>query len=1279
MFSVDDLLVSHGYKRSKNPTNSSENQNDEVQHEDVGRRSGQATRNGLPNHPGAIPKTNKERRYQNDNDKPVIQPRQRNVYYEDFSGPGNVQGGLYDQSQLSRSSHSKRDKDPAYWRRQGQDFSGHGYPDRVDSETKEMAAACALSEDENESQCEIEERLDNMKMNTRETMKPGDYRWQNLNRETQNQPTAFGRHEFNTDNKERLLQDVCSGRQDIVTSHIKNKAQSFPRVSPPEKSNSAEVPSLVSSKHYKVNPELETLKHSEPPTKPKYGRPLKPPSYEFHQQTRGILETNSPQDDQQKRKTTFYVTKVNEPVQDSTLGPPLYIPPPCYKSPDQQSKNQHVPEEVPDYDTYFIKEMQLLEQSICITSESSVNQLQMEEEEQILYSSKTHVRNQERRLSSVQYIPFDDPRIRHIKVIHPTDHQMDNQTGDANNTDSNVYNKNSVEQEFYNSAFDVPDSVNIAIKCNQVSGSSRWFVESSVDQDSGTLSTQKGCYDTGNNLYCESPKGQPTAESSDATELSSETLTKVKTFEPGTEVQGKNHLKKKTNETIFCLVSVPVQSELNMPDSDRNNNVTQGASENDGSEDLNQDLKEQSLLSTSSTDLELQALTGNMTNKNESQKQAFQRTEFKQIHDFKSKEPTKHKEIQHSGSWPCNRYEDKETQTSFKEEPKIQQPVDGSQSRKPNTLTSGHLLKYGSSTTESAPSSSTDNRKSRPIPPPRKALGHPYKPSKTESSKTAVLNPKPGQSVSRTSSTGLPGRRSEPSFAHKEERKSPCSVKEAFGQFLLKPVSRRPWDAISELESFNKEIQEQEEKNEEDKENEKKQERNEEEEEKGKTEEKSCRADKVSLNHRCCAKLQNIKSSIPVFKKGADKSKPESENASKSSDARVPFSDLRNVRSEEREMDKPVKEKKGNVGLKQKQENARKMIKRAIGLHPMKSNVSGCSESKNCFNPFKNIHSTEASVENRKNKDSDKMKKAAGRNIPASETASVAPLSLTKKNQGRSEPNLRSVGRNVNEGTRILDPSTKKIPSNESLQARAVRILGIEVAVESLTADNKTLPNEDSDSDDMAESNELSNKKIPWAEMKTDMASKEKHIRGWLKKTFIGENILGSMKDQNSDEETGEQQRPGLSKHHKDHAHSAKSAVLPLAERKALPSNIEKKAKSPSKVTVPKQGKVASAASRAAMDRLARMKEVDSVARMRRLRVKNAGSSEDRDEEPEEEGNDANVGRTEFPRKQSQGSCVSKRIISLNKNERLDNKTPKKNGRNLLSSEVYDPSRVERV
>ncbi|XP_026527969.1 junctional protein associated with coronary artery disease [Notechis scutatus] len=1258
MFSVDDLLISHGYKQSQNPTNSSEDPGDRDQHEDTGRQSGQAPRNGLPVHPGAIPKTNKGIRYQNNDDNYfVIGERPKNVHQEDFSGPRNMQRGLYDQSQLSRSSYSKKESDPVVWTRQGQDFIAHDYSDRVDCETREKATACALFKGENKGQWEVEE-LENMRSNKQETMKPpGNHRRQSLKTETWKQPTAFGQREPYIDNKESLHQDVYLERQNTVASHVKNKPQSFPGFISPENSNSAEILALASSKQHKVKPELENLKYSEPATK--YGRPLKPPSYEFHQQSRGIVETNPPHEEQERRKT-----KIDKPGQDSTLEPPEYNPPPSYKSPGQQSKNQHVPEGVSDDAECFVKEMQVLEQSICTGTESLVNQLQMEEKVQILCSSKTQVKremSQERHQSSVQYIPFDDPRIRHFKVIHPADHQMEDQAEDANKS-SIIFCKNSMVQEFNNSHVHVPDSTNIAVKRSPVSDSSRWLVKSNADQDSCALCTQKDSYDTGNNLNTEFSKVKPYDQRPGATEVSSEILTKVKAFEPGTEIQGKNHLKKKTNETMFCLVSVPPQPELHMPVSSSETNKLY----------CNRHVKDQSFLSTSSSDSELQALAGNMLNKNVSEID-FQRLEFNQTNDHSGKQPPKPKKLEYSGSWPCSRYKDQQTQTSFREELPIQQPLHGSQLRKSNTLTNGHFLKYGSSTTESAPSSlPIGNWKGKPIPPLRKVQLK--KPDKPECPRSEI-NPKRVQNELHTTFTGLPGGEDKPSFAHKEERKSPCSVKEAFGQFLLKPVSRRPWDAISELESFNKEIQKQEERREDAKENEQKHER--EEKKMKKTEGKACRADDGSQEYGCGAERE-IKSVPSMFKKGTNKSKPESENVSNISDTRVASSDFRNVSSETREIDK-------SVGLKQKQENARKIIKQAIGLHPMKSNVSNPSDSENSSVPFKSINSREASVENQKDKDSDKLKKAAGRNIPEPETAPVAPLFFKRRNQRRSEPKLRSVGLDVKEGISIPNSSTKNIPPNESLKARAARILGIEVAVESLTADNK-----DSESDNMAHSSELSNKKIR-AEMKADMASsKGKPKISWPKSTFIGEDILGSVKEQCSGKgkltrEPSFWYHPDSSKRQEDRAYSLESAKLPLAERKSFPSNVEKKTRSTSKATLPVQGNVASAVSRAAMDRLARMKEVDSVSRMRRLSLKNARSAEDRDEDnkqvgkPEGKGSDSAVGHTEFPRKPSQGSCVSKRIISLNENEHLGNRNRKKSGRDLPSSEVYDPSRVERV
>lgn len=84
------------------------------------------------------------------------------------------------------------------------------------------------------------------------------------------------------------------------------------------------------------------------------------------------------------------------------------------------------------------------------------------------------------------------------------------------------------------------------------------------------------------------------------------------------------------------------------------------------------------------------------------------------------------------------------------------------------------------------------------------------------------------------------------------------------------------------------------------------------------------------------------------------------------------------------------------------------------------------------------------------------------------------------------------------------------------------------------------------------------------------------------------------------------------------------------------------------------QGKLTSPPSRTAMDRLVRMKEVDSVSRMRRLSIKSADSGEEVDEEkllkvPEERGS-----------KLASSGAVSKRVISLSENGCLGGMDKKK-------------------
>ncbi|KAF7245839.1 Junctional protein associated with coronary artery disease [Varanus komodoensis] len=1325
MFSVEDLLISHGYKLSKNPSNLYENRNDGFQPEVVD-SSSHGTLNGSSANSGAYVRSRKGemKSYPNDNEScHVLQGRRLGPsFHRDCAGSASThasEAGLHDQTHLGWSSRPKTDKDLAYWRRRGQDFTVLlGYTDKGNSEMKGMAAPCSLYGRDRESKWEMGGGAENMRrtgMPEKQNLS-ADYKWQRLRTESWNQPTKLGGLVPDGD-RERLLQDTYLARQGDVAgaSCAKGKSQSLPRVLSPEGPRCFEMPSLVNHKHSlgrtKTAPcppvSLEVSKHPDPVAhflplpKPKYGRPLKPPSYELHQQTRGSLEANSLQDDPRKDEAISYLTKLNEQIQDSCaqesgLEPPLYIPPPGYKSPSQQSMNRHLPGEVPDYGMCFNNGMQSpVERAIPGYPPTARTAGEHWKDEQIPHDKKSHPRRMEGYLSSVQYIPFDDPRIRHIKIAHPDRLQENDRVAEAaNQIHSYAFQENSLELD-YNSAFsDMPSSLNTAVKSDQVPGSSahssRWLVESSIDQNNCALSIQRdtGC-DAGNGLNCKFPQSQLSAQSPH-TESHCESVTKVKTFEPGTEILNKKSSKKKMNEMIFCLVSVPVKSEVNLPDIDRNNNLMQGANGLDNSGAL----QEQSLLSTSSTDLELQALTGSMTNKNELQKQEWWRPEFKQLNDLRFPQPAKHKELQYSGSWPGDQYKDQQTQTSFIEEPKAPRYHHEIEPRGSSSGATSRLLRYGMPAAE--PAVTADERRGRPVPSSAKVQGCLEKPSNGVCSKAVVSSPKACPSLPLASGTDLPGQGKEMSTILRKEESS-CSSKELFGQFLLKPVSRRPWDIISELESFNKELQEQEESSEDGVDNETKKE----EEEGGREERETCRTDGPNQVRRPDVQSETVIQVGPIFKQGRNKSKSES-CAFESSSRRAVPSDLHvcaalQSGSQAKESSKSVRVTNGYLDEEPRKEEAgKRMMKKAASLQPTKKVLSGSSSDENHYNPFNSINFREECQVKKVSSNMLKKNTAVRNNLPLERGSSVC-LSLTNRNQGLSEPDLRSVGLNAGQGPDTLDcygePAASEIPPNESLQARAARILGIDVAVESLLPGDRTLPDKHAHSDNESQSHELPAEKVPGSMKKTEAASYEERRKcGWTESSFfVGDrNIsLGSFEDQNSGLETliAEHQfehHKGLGRHEEDQPPVLESIVLPFAERNLIAPNLEKRARSTSKVIETLQGKLATPPNRAAVDRLVRMKEIDSVSRMRRLSIKNVDSGEDGDEDkqpkgPEERASEASLSRNELPRKLSHGSSVCKRIISLAENGLSDNRNEKKTGRDLFCFDAYDPTRVERV
>uniref|UniRef100_A0A1A8S3L4 Supervillin b n=1 Tax=Nothobranchius rachovii TaxID=451742 RepID=A0A1A8S3L4_9TELE len=144
----------------------------------------------------------------------------------------------------------------------------------------------------------------------------------------------------------------------------------------------------------------------------------------------------------------------------------------------------------------------------------------------------------------------------------------------------------------------------------------------------------------------------------------SETMTEVKKVEqhePLEKEKSKN-LKKRLSETIFCLVSVPVTPQPCGTIRDQNNN-NEKSPDPAGSPSDNKTghLTNQSLQSTSSAEAELQALTGSMASSKTSSRASSKM--FKRL-PCRPPKINHYKELKLSGTWPSNQYRDQETQTS---------------------------------------------------------------------------------------------------------------------------------------------------------------------------------------------------------------------------------------------------------------------------------------------------------------------------------------------------------------------------------------------------------------------------------------------------------------------------------------------------------------------------------------------------------------------------------------------------------------------------------------
>uniref|UniRef100_A0A8C4YMW8 Junctional cadherin 5 associated n=1 Tax=Gopherus evgoodei TaxID=1825980 RepID=A0A8C4YMW8_9SAUR len=1319
MFSVEDLLISHGYKLSKNSSTSYENRNDGYQPEITENRTSRGTLNGFEIDSGACIYNKKplaKGNLSSSEGSHWSQGRHAGPgYHPDLQGLSTShtsEGRFYDRHLLAWSSGPKTDKDLAYWRRRGQDFSMFlGYTDKGDSEMKGLAPPHEVYRHAKESQLEVGAGTESVtRSGLQETWKvPGDYKWQSLRTESWKQPKKLGRQMSDGD-REKLLQDLYSLSlgDNVLSSHNKGKSQSLPRVLSPETLKCVEIPSLVNNHHFlsgtkalsgpqnrlplEFTKSRETGSHLLPLAKPKYGRPLKPPSYELHRQMRAPVETSGFQDHQQIDEPISYLAKGNEPKQDiyipdSGLEPPVYIPPPSYKSPPQPSVNQHSLNEVPNYDLCFDNGQQHSVERTLSSHRPSANTLETGGEhckdDHLLHGKRSHSRHTDDYLNSIQYIPFDDPRIRHIKIAHPESRQNNTKhTDNTCRTNPTALQERTIELQ-YNSAFLDPSNLLNTVKGERTPDSTtlynRWLAASNGDQENWALPDQRDSGDTDNH----SPENETNQEYTKGNfsvrnphmDSTCETVTRVKKFEPGTGMQSKKSSKKKMNETIFCLVSIPVKSESNLPDTDRNNNLTQSPDKKNEF-DNNGALQEQSLLSMSSTDLELQALTGSMTNKTELQKQELWKPEeFKQMNDLRFTQPRKHRELKYSGSWPGDQYKDQQTQTCFTEDPKNSQFFHGMKPGESNNkLMAPKFLTCAASLVGSEEAGLfPDDRKCRQNTYNMKGQMNLSPSSNSAFSRTATSviqahSPKASQSQAYGSYTAMPTQEKETGTIPrgdvvKGEASAPCKSKELFGQFLLKPVGRRPWDAISELESFNKELQEQEEST------------SSEDGAESEGTKQDCvptkigtsRTDESTQELGPCKQLKTVVPEVPIFKQGRVKSKSESWSTElKSDDPHICVGSHSSLNA--KESSSLIKPADGSVITEtRKQEAKNRTNKQGASSGPVNRVLSSSPSNANQSNPFNHADLKETKED--RNYIANildfvkRNKSATPRSDKPLERGSIVRLSLTNRNQGHSEPDLRSVGLDIdpepgaNNSDFFSNANAMEIPQNESLQARAARILGIEVAVESLIPGDRTGLHQYTNLANRGQDPEFPVGRTVRDKVETKDSSYEGRRKcGWTESSlFVGEEDFPfwTGEYQSSDQEArsktlvterGFEQRAGLNRQDEDPDLPCKSVTHQLAERNVIIPSSEKKVRSTSKVIETLQGKLASPPSRTVMDRLVRMKEIDSVSRMRRLSIKSADSGEEVDEEKpsrvqEERGSYAPL-----------SSAVSKRIISLDEN-----------------------------
>ncbi|XP_066089977.1 junctional cadherin 5-associated protein isoform X2 [Saccopteryx bilineata] len=1345
MYSVEDLLISHGYKLSREFPAPAEGHREGYQPVRTRARGGHGLRNGCEDGPAAFPhsKASLGTARATDAEK---QHHVLRAHGEPWgaSAAWMSEDGFDHQPVEAWSSQPQSGHNHAYWTRE-QEVSGlRGPGAREDPEVREMARAHSLPVHTRLGPWEVGGRTENVMKEVvweEDLRRASPAKWQDVSRGSWNQSRKLER-QTSEGAEEKLFQDLYPFVQGehVLTSQSKGKSRSLPRVLSPKSLAYVEIPlsdghlpDIPKMPFYPPNwaPDLESERNSEkggssvPVPWPKFGRPLKPPSYDSHPHFRGGGEHSDSLDSQQVDASVSHRTRPNDSRQelglpDAGLEPPVYVPPPSYRSPAQHVTDPYSEDVAPTQ----------VWGSCHQPAEESLASLRLPASPLGPGGETGESPPSPRPPSttgcdgSVLYISFDDPRVRHIKLAPP--HSFCEEAKVNENLYSLGLVSTSEPQDTHHSGA-ILSPQNIVLPSRTKGGpaladpSRRWLWgqlprdgenDGSPDQSDHNMMRGQWCDGRG------SQQGQAGSHISlnPLEESACETQTKLRKFETG--IQTKKSSKKKINETIFCLVSVPVKSESHLPATDTNNNdVKPGAEEPRGPNCGSAALQEQRLLSASSTDLELQALTGHMAGAAECHEQDLGDPDDRPADVLHFACPVMHRELQCSGLWPAHQYKDQQTQTTFTEESKSPRLLPAEKlGGSPSAVWPSKFLSPAASEALAPTAVASGDQHQRP------SVHHlPVQPSLHPSScsaftRTSVVT---SQTPEREAGCSQPCVDSRGRGASPESRgevvkgatTGPCNSQQLFGQFLLKPVSRRPWDLISQLESFNKELQEEEESS-----------HSEDSETEGQPE--NC-TDLGLSDHSWAGRVEEPPGRLvpeePAFGLGGARCKSE-----KWSEEQKPAPFHLGARPQcpgpsqvEDHRGQAVLFAQGSLMTEKRNQLVGKRMKElAVSPGPVKR-MTSCKSGGQVSSP--------EPVELREPRERQELPSvvrsvALNKAIPpkpggGEEVDMVVPLSLASKPRGLSAPDLRSVGLTVApEWSALkLDRSSAEagaieIPPNESLQERAARILGIEVAVESLMLGARRMgQNQHPEPDGSAQSSVSLREDLVSSPAQPDDSTvcpdafSSRRKCGWTESPlFVGERDSARRTPETSEHSGVDRVIPSTAPdlrsqpsapeckpfNHKDMGTKPpyRSTLFHFIERTPSTAGSEKRLRSTSRVIESLQEKLVSQTMRATPDRLRRMKEVRSVSRMRLLSSRSADSAEGAEEELRvERGPTLHPGGLESLTmgdpawKVGNALSVSKGALSLGENGHLAAGREKNSMDQDFGPDLYDPSRVERV